>query len=306
MLSFQRLLIVYVVAIPLALMLGYFAATPDVASIAVVGLVFFVLALPLLMRWSHWLVIFFWNSAFIAGFLPGQIHLWVVLAVLTFGLGVINHVMGHGKFLRAPELTKPILILLAVVLLTARTQGGAGLRALGSQSFGGRRYVDVLAAIIGYFALTSQPISVSKSARTAQWFFLSETSFGFCNVIYMLGPTFYFLYYFISPDYAYRPGCGRCRVRYGQTPRRAGSVRDGAALLCSGALGRAGSFAMGQTVEAVAAGGSAGGVHVQRLPFGVRLFVRSALCAIHGGGPLADAFAAGLSGRGRFVGDIGT
>jgi hypothetical protein len=230
MLSFQRLLIVYVVAIPLALMLGYFAATPDVASIAVVVLVLFVLALPLLMQWSHGLVIFFWNSAFIAGFLPGQMHLWVVFAVLTFGLGVINHVMGHGRFLRAPELTKPILFLLAVMALTAKIRGGVGVQALGSGSFGGRHYIDALAAIIGYFALTSQPVSISKSARAVKLFFLSEVSFGLCNVIYVLGPTFYFLYYLVSSDYAYNQAAADYGV---DIVRRFGGLGPcGTGLLC--------------------------------------------------------------------------
>jgi hypothetical protein len=230
MLSFQRLLIVYIVAIPLALMLGYFVATPDMASIAVVGLVLFVLAVPLLLQWSHWLVIFFWNSAFIAGFLPGQLRFWVVFAGLTFALGLINYVMGHRSFLRAPELTKPILLLLAVVLLTAKVRGGVGMRALGSGSFGGRHYLDVLAAIVGYFALVSQPISILRSARAVKLFFLSGMSFGLANLVYVLGPAYYIVYYLISADFA--SDQARADLGYDIVRRFSGLGPFGVALLC--------------------------------------------------------------------------
>jgi len=195
MLTFHRLLIVYIVAIPLALLLGYMVATPDVASIATVGMVLFFLALPLLIRWNHWLLIFFWNAAFIANFLPGALPFWVIFACLTFGMGVVNHVMGHKTFLRAPELTKPILFLLAVVLLTGKIRGGIGMQILGSGTYGGKNYFFILAAIMGYFALISQPISMLKSARAVNWFFLSALTSGLSNLVYILGPAFYFLYY---------------------------------------------------------------------------------------------------------------
>ena len=186
----------YAVAIPLALILGYLIATPDMASAAVVGMVLFFLALPLLIQWNHGLLIFFWNSAFIAGFLPGQLQIWTIFAMLTFVMGMVHRVMGHRSFLRAPELTKPILFLAAVVVLTAKIQGGVGLRVLGSGSFGGKNYFYVLSAIIGYFALTSQSVSILKSTRAVKWFFLSGLSQGLSNLAYTLGPAFYFIFFF--------------------------------------------------------------------------------------------------------------
>src|SRR5580658_3265026 len=96
----HRLLLAYAVAIPLAVVLGYLVATPDIASIAVVGMVLFVLTVPLLLHWNHWLLIISWNSAFIAAFLPGSMSLWVIFSWLTFGVAVIHLFMGHRKFLR--------------------------------------------------------------------------------------------------------------------------------------------------------------------------------------------------------------
>jgi hypothetical protein len=203
MFRFHRVLIGYAVAIPLALFLGYLVATPDMASAAVVGMVLFFMALPLLIQWNHFLLIFFWNSAFIAGFLPGSLQLWTIFAALTFGMGVVHKVMGHKSFLRAPELTKPILLLSTVVILTAKIRGGLGMRVLGSESFGGKNYLYILAAVVGYFALTSQAISISKGARAVKWYFLSGLTFGMTNLVYVLGPTFYFLFYFVSLDFVY-------------------------------------------------------------------------------------------------------
>jgi hypothetical protein len=203
MFKLHRVLIGYAVAIPLALFLGYLVATPDMTSVAVVGMVLSFLALPLIIQWNHALLIFFWNSAFIAGFLPGSLQLWTIFAVLTFGMGVVHKVMGHKNFIRAPELTKPILLLAAVVLLTAKLRGGLGMRVLGSGSFGGKNYFYILAAVLGYFALTSQSLSIAKGARAVKWFFLSGLTFGMTNVVYLLGPTFYFLFYFVSLDFVY-------------------------------------------------------------------------------------------------------
>jgi uncharacterized membrane protein len=74
---------------------------------------------------------------------------------------------------------------------------------MGSGSFGGRNYFYVLAAIVGYFALTSQAIPIAKGARTVKWFFLSELTYGMTNMVYVLGPAFYFLFYFVSLDFVY-------------------------------------------------------------------------------------------------------
>jgi hypothetical protein len=208
MFNIHRILIAYAVAIPLALVLGYLVATPDLASVAALGLVLFCLALPLIIQWHHALLIVCWNSAFMIGFMPGQPRLWLLLAGLAFGIAAVNHVTGLKSFLRAPELTKPVLFLLGVVLVTAWFRGGLGSRVLGSSGYGGRGYIYVLGAIVGYFALTAQRIPLGKSERTVKMFFLSGLTFALCNLAYALGPAFYMLYYFVSVDYALAQAAG--------------------------------------------------------------------------------------------------
>ena len=230
MLKFHRLLIAYAVAIPLALMLGYLVATPDMASVAVVGMVLFVLLVPLLIQWSHPLLILCWNSAFIVGFLPGSLPLWMVFAGLTFGMGMIHRLMGRRNFLRVPELTRPILFLAAVVLLTGRLRGGLGMRLLGGTSFGGKYYFFILAAIMGYFALTSERISPLKSERAVKWYFLSGATWGMSNLLYGLGPVFFMLYYIVSPDPAY--GQASADFNEGVVKRFGGLGSTGSTLAC--------------------------------------------------------------------------
>src|ERR1700691_1085332 len=123
-------LIAFFVGVPLALTLGYLVATPDQASVATLGFVVLCLALPLVIQWSHPLLILCWNSAFIVGFLPGSLPLWMVFAGMAFGMGLVHRLMGHRNFLRVPELTKPILFLAVVVVITGRIRGGLGMRLL--------------------------------------------------------------------------------------------------------------------------------------------------------------------------------
>jgi hypothetical protein len=208
MLSIHRILIAYAVAVPLALMLGYMVATPDLASIAALGFVLFCLALPAVIRWHHVMLIVIWNSAFMVGFVPGQPRLWLLLAGLAFAMAAVNHVTGLKSFLRAPELTKPVLFLLAVIVVTARCRGGLGTRVLGGSGYGGKGYVYLLGAVVGYFALTAQRIPIGQSERTVKWFFLSSMTFALSNLIYVLGPAFYLLYNFISVDYAMAQASG--------------------------------------------------------------------------------------------------
>lgn len=193
------LILVYGVAVPLALVLGYLVATPDMASYSVVGMVFFVLLLPLLLRAHHLMLIFFWNAAFQVFFLPGQPPFWLLMAGLSFGISGLNYVMRRQAFLNAPELAKPILFFSAVILVTMKIRGGLGIRILGGDSYGGKNYVYLLGAFLGYFALTAQRIPVAKAGRVAALFFLSGTTFVLSNLVYLLGPAFYILYYLL-PD----------------------------------------------------------------------------------------------------------
>jgi hypothetical protein len=81
-------------------------------------------------------------------------------------------------------------------------RGGIGIKALGGSSFGGKNYVYLLGAIIGYFALTGIQIPITKGRKMAGLFFISGTSYALSNIIYALGSSFYVLYYLVPSTYA--------------------------------------------------------------------------------------------------------
>ncbi|MGP8200440.1 MAG: hypothetical protein ACLQU4_13165 [Limisphaerales bacterium] len=197
-----RVFAAYLIAIPLALILGVLASSPDELTLMLIGMLLFFLALPAFIKWHHALLIFLWNSAFSANFLPGEPAFWLMLAGLSFGLSVLNHVMGRRPFRSVPEMTTPLLLLAAVVIGTAFYRGGIGIRILGGAAHGGKNYIYVLGAIIGFFALTAGEVPIHKSRKMAGLYFVSGTSYALSNLIYTLGPAFYSFYYVVPAIYA--------------------------------------------------------------------------------------------------------
>ena len=197
MLNRYRIYAAYLLAIPLALILGILASSPDELTFMLLGMLLFFLALPLFLKWHHALLIVFWNSAFNAVFLPGQPAFWLIFAALSFGRSVLSYVMGRRPFLPVPEMTRSLLFMAAVVLGTAWCRGGIGIRSLGGAAHGGKNYIYILGAIFGYFALTAGQIPILKSRRMAGLFFLAGTTNALSNLIYMLGPAFYILFYLV-------------------------------------------------------------------------------------------------------------
>src|SRR4030095_13688483 len=85
-----------------------------------------------------------------------------------------------------------------VVLITAYARGGIGFQALGGSTSGGKRYVYVLAAVMGFFALASHHMPANRAKFCASAYVLPGLTAMMSNLIYFAGPTFYFLY-FIFP-----------------------------------------------------------------------------------------------------------
>lgn len=197
-----KLLIVYAIAIPLAIALGFLVSDPQEATFVVIGSLFFLFALPGILKWHHLLLILFWNSAFNIFFLPAQPHMWLLMAFISFGISLINNVMGEKAFISVPELSRPLIFFAVVVMGTALARGGLGARFLGASSYGGKGYFYVLGAIVGYFAFTGMRVPLQKAKSLSSWYFLTGVTFCLSNVIFVLGPSFYLLYLLLPPEYA--------------------------------------------------------------------------------------------------------
>jgi hypothetical protein len=190
------------VAIPLAIVLGFLVSAPGMGSIVIIGLLLFLFLLPFLLKHHHLLLIVFWNSAFNVFFLPGQPHFWLLLAGLSLGISWLNNVMGQKNFIKAPELTRPLIFFAIIILVTAFARGGLGIRALGGSSYGGKGYFYMIGAIVGYFALSAERVPQQKANRWTGLFFLSGSTFALSNLVLILGSSFYILYLLVPPEYA--------------------------------------------------------------------------------------------------------
>jgi hypothetical protein len=198
--SVLRSLLIYSICLPLAIFLGYVIAqegNPIYSITTYLGIVpiLLVLSLPLLLRWHHALLVASWNFGALLYFLPGRPDLWMVMGGTSLAISIIQCTLDRRHhFLNASSVTRPLLILAAVVLVTAQCRGGIGLALFGSAVQGGKRYLLIFAAIIGYLAFISRPIPPQHAARYVVLFFLGSAVAAIGDLGSILPQSFYFVY----------------------------------------------------------------------------------------------------------------
>lgn len=196
-------LLVYAVAIPLAVLIGLSAANPtSFGSLAMVAMVVGTLALPLVLRYHHDLLILTWSSALVVFFLPGRPPLVFLLASFCVMMAVLKRVMtGAPAFLPARSVITPLIVLGIVVFATAMARGGIGGQAFGGEMWGARRYAGVIFAIVGLLGLISRPIAPERADLMMAFFLLAGMTSALSDVAYSLGLDFLFLLF--STDVAF-------------------------------------------------------------------------------------------------------
>jgi hypothetical protein len=188
--------VVYGLALPLAVFLGYLLANPaDPSTFFAVALVLMVLVFPLFLRWHHPWLIASWNMTALLFFLPGRPQLWLLMVGISFTVAVLQYALNreHG-FLHVPALTRSLIFLAVVVLVTAKLTGGFGFRAFGSEQVGGKHYIIILGSIIGYFAITSRRIPKERAGLYITLFFLGGATMAIGHLGGMLNPAFNFIF----------------------------------------------------------------------------------------------------------------
>jgi hypothetical protein len=190
--------------LPLAVLIGYLLAEPlESGSLAVVIFVFSVMAVPILLKWHHSLLIITWNATVNPFFLPGRPYLWMLVALVSLLLAVLNRATDpHFRFMLVPSVTRPLVAFLIVVIATCMLTGGFGLRVLGSSTYGGRNYVYLVLSIAGYFALCSKRVPLHSAPFYVGLFFLAGVTSIVSNLAYLGGTGFYFLYQLFPPEFA--------------------------------------------------------------------------------------------------------
>jgi hypothetical protein len=169
-------LVVYAICVPLAVWLGWMLTDMDRmdrTDLISVGGLLLLLALPILLRWHHLLLVLCWNLSAMMFFLPGSPMIGIPMIFLSFLLSILQRAVSRDmRFLSAPAITWPMLFIAAVVYFTGKLSGGFGLRSLGSDVMGGKKYAFIFVAIMGYFALTSRRIPPRQVWLYLMLFFL--------------------------------------------------------------------------------------------------------------------------------------
>lgn len=171
-----RALLIYGLCLPLAVYLGYLLAMPlDRGSLMFLAAAVMLPLIPILLRWHHIMLVMSWNMSVVLFFLPASPYLWIVMTAVSLGLTILQHILKRDVvFASVPSVTVPLLFLAAVVLITANLTGGIGLRSLGGEAYGGRRYIMILGAIAGYFALTSHRVPAGRAVTYVALYFLGS------------------------------------------------------------------------------------------------------------------------------------
>jgi hypothetical protein len=183
-----RSLLVYIICLPLAILLGFLVSDPlDKHNVVMFGVGTLLLLLPLLLRWYHAWLIAIWNMTVTFIYMPGLLPGWMPMACLAFVIALGHFILNRErKFLPSQSVTLSLVFLALVILVTAKMRGGLGFSALGDESVGGKRYLFLWIAVLGYFALISQPIPAQKRRLYTALFLLSAAT-SVLNVLSAMG-----------------------------------------------------------------------------------------------------------------------
>jgi hypothetical protein len=197
-----RSLLIYVICLPLAILVGYMMASPlEWGSFITLGMVLAILSVPLLLKFHHPLLMFGWNSSMIVFFLPGAPTVWLPLVALSLTISIVRRTIDPGyRFISVREITLPLIALAVVILVTAELTGGIKLRSMGGDTYGGKRYILMLGAVVGYFALTAQAIPAKRANLCIGLFLLGAATTLVGDVFYFNYSWLRWLYWFFPPN----------------------------------------------------------------------------------------------------------
>ena len=198
-----RALITYAVCVPLAVFVGYQLTDPlTYSTFFWVGLLVFIMIYPILMRWHHLMLIISWNVIAVVFFIPGNPYLWMVMVMVSLGVSILQKTMNRRtQFINVPQITWSLVCLFLVILATAKMTGGIGLRTMGSDVYGGKKYIVLLCSILGYFALTLHAIPPKRVRLCIAAFFLGGLTGLIGDAFYRIAPGMNFIFWMFPPNY---------------------------------------------------------------------------------------------------------
>jgi hypothetical protein len=189
------------VCVVLAIWLGYLLANPlTYSSLAIYGFVAFILIFPIFLRWHFQLMLLSWNLAAVFFFLPGRPVVCVPIIVLSLGISLLQRMISkEHHFIRVPQITFPLLCLLAVIAGTAKMTG-VGIRSFGGEVYGGHKYVYLVVGLLGYFALSAQKTPPKRRNLYLALFFLGGLTAIIGDTVPLVPRPLRFIYWAFPPN----------------------------------------------------------------------------------------------------------
>lgn len=193
---------VFAVCAVLAIVVGVLMTDPmTYASLGLVAVICAIICLPLLLKWHYPLMVLSWSMPVTVFFLKGDPNLYLVMIALSLAISATERAMGRRSFINVPQVYVPLMCLMVVVLITAKLTGGIGLKAFGSDVYGGKKYVFLGVACLGFFAMTARPIPPQK-ARLYVALFFSGGILGVISDFAPITPHFLdFIYWLVPPSF---------------------------------------------------------------------------------------------------------
>ena len=196
-------LVVYAICVPLAVFVGYMLTDPlEYTTFAYAGVLGLILVFPLLLRWHYALLVFSLNASMFLPFMKGRPEVWMVMVALSLGISVLERAMSSQMhFLRVPQITWALVCMLGVIYMTAKLTGGMGLRSLGSEVYGGKKYITLIIGILSYFALTARRIPRERAGWYVGLFMLGPLT-GVIGDLYPITPSFLHFIFWVFPPHS--------------------------------------------------------------------------------------------------------
>jgi hypothetical protein len=197
-----RVFVVYAVCAILAIVIGVMMTNPmSYSNLGFIGLLIAVMIIPLLLRWHYPIMLLTWAAPFMMFFLKGDPKMSLVMITLSLAISISERALNQPRFINVPVITWSLICLIAVVAITAKLNGGIGLKAFGSDVIGGKKYIFLIVGILGYFAITARPIP----PELARWYvalYFSGGIFSFIGDLYPICPGFLHpIFWVIPPSY---------------------------------------------------------------------------------------------------------
>lgn len=195
-------LVIYTICSLIAIVVGYWAVSaasaPTRSALSLMGFVALALTTPIFLRWHHPLLVFSWNLPASIFFLQGNPLVAFAMIGISLGISLLQRATNRNmRFIHAPQITLPLCLLIAVALVTAHFTGGIGLHSLGSDVMGGKKYVQLILGLLGFFALTARRVPPEKAGLYVGLFFLSGCASVISDFASLIPSGMAFIYYVI-------------------------------------------------------------------------------------------------------------